>query len=123
MDHAELGHIVTGQSGPEDVSNLWICYPLGVRENYHAREESDDHPCAFNHKVGSWPLRSIYGSDIHVMLALRRRSRQVVVTNEKFNGPDMVGELLGKGQRVADQPGHALPQRVVEPFDVIGFAG
>ena len=44
------------------------------------------------------------GSDIHVMLALRRRSRQVVVTNEQFNGPDMVGELLGKGQRVADQP-------------------
>jgi hypothetical protein len=44
------------------------------------------------------------GSDIHVMLALRRRSRQVVVTNEKLNGPDMVGELLGKGQGVADQP-------------------
>jgi hypothetical protein len=63
------------------------------------------------------------GSDIHVMLALRRRSRQVVVTNEKFNGPNMVGELLGKGQRVADQPGHALPQCIVEPFDVIGFAG
>jgi len=61
------------------------------------------------------------GSAIHVMLALRRRSRQVVVTNEKFNGPDMVGELLGKGQRVADQPGHALPQRVVEPLHVIGF--
>src|SRR5215831_11467596 len=61
------------------------------------------------------------GSDIHVMLALRRRSRQVVVTNKQFNGPDMVGELLGKGQRGADQPGHALPQRVVEPFEVIGF--
>jgi len=25
------------------------------------------------------------------------------VTNEKFNGPDMIRELLGKGQRVADQ--------------------
>jgi len=48
------------------------------------------------------------------MLALRRRSRQIVVT-------DMVGELLGKGQRVAHQPGHALSQGVVEPFDVIGF--
>src|SRR4051812_42124927 len=46
---------------------------------------------------------SLFGSDIHVMLALRRRSRQVVVTNEQFNGPDMVGELLGKGQRSADQ--------------------
>src|SRR5215470_13686162 len=65
--------------------------------------------------------RSLGGSDIHVMLALCRRSRQVVVTNEQFNGPDMVGELLGKGQRGADQSGHALPQRVVEPFDVIGF--
>ena len=63
------------------------------------------------------------GSDIHVMLALRRRSRQIVMTDEELNGPDMVGELLGKGQRCADQPGHALPQRVVEPFDVIGFAG
>ena len=47
---------------------------------------------------------SFAGSDIHVMLALRRRSRQVVVTNEKLNGPDMVGELLGKRQRRADQP-------------------
>jgi hypothetical protein len=54
------------------------------------------------------------------MLALRRRSRQVVVTNEKFNDPDMVGELLGKGQRAADQTGHALPQGIVETFDVIG---
>jgi hypothetical protein len=31
------------------------------------------------------------GSDIHVMLALRRRSRQVVVADEELNGPDMVG--------------------------------
>jgi alkanesulfonate monooxygenase SsuD/methylene tetrahydromethanopterin reductase-like flavin-dependent oxidoreductase (luciferase family) len=44
------------------------------------------------------------GSAIHVMLALCRRSRQVVVADEELNGPDMVGELLGKGQRVADQP-------------------
>src|SRR5215831_18784897 len=43
------------------------------------------------------------GSDIHVMLALCRHSRQVVVTNEELNGPDMVSKLLGKGQRVADQ--------------------
>jgi len=57
------------------------------------------------------------------MLALRRHSRQVVVTNEKFNGPDMVGEPLGKGQRVADQPRNTLAERVVEPFNVIGFAG
>ena len=55
------------------------------------------------------------------MLALRRRSRQIVVTDEELNGPDMVDELLGKGQRGADQPGHTLPQRVVEPFDGSGF--
>jgi len=30
------------------------------------------------------------GSDIPVMLALRRCSRQVVVTDEKLNGPDMI---------------------------------
>src|SRR5712691_5024211 len=48
--------------------------------------------------------RSHWGSAVHVMLALRRCSRQIVVTDEELNGTDMVGELLGKGQRVADQP-------------------
>ena len=43
------------------------------------------------------------------------------MADEELNGPNMVGERLGKGQRVAHQPGHALPQRVVETFDVIGF--
>jgi hypothetical protein len=56
------------------------------------------------------------------MLALRHRSRQIVVTDEELHGTDMVGELLGKGQRVADQPCNALPQRGVSTFDVIGFA-
>jgi hypothetical protein len=37
-----------------------------------------------------------YGSDIHVMLALRRSSRQVVVANKQLDGTDMIGELLGK---------------------------
>ena len=36
------------------------------------------------------------GSDIHVMLALRRRSRQVVVTNKQLDGTDMPGELPGE---------------------------
>jgi hypothetical protein len=44
------------------------------------------------------------GSDIHVMLALRRSSRQVVVADEHFDGPDMIGELLGKRQRFAYEP-------------------
>ena len=36
------------------------------------------------------------GSDVHVMLALRRSSREVVVADEELNGTDMVRELLGK---------------------------
>jgi hypothetical protein len=54
--------------------------------------------------------RSPLGRDIHVMLALRRSSRQIVVTDEELDGPDMVGELLEKGQHVADQPCNVLPQ-------------
>jgi hypothetical protein len=46
---------------------------------------------------------SFAGSDIHVMLALRRNSCQIVVTDEELDGPAMVGELLGKGQRLAYQ--------------------
>jgi len=46
-------------------------------------------------------LRSISGSDIHVMLALCRSSRQVVVADEELYGTNMVGELLGKRQRLA----------------------
>ena len=57
------------------------------------------------------------------MLALRRNSCQIVVTDEELDGPDMVGELLGKGQRLAHQTGHPLTQRAVEAFDVIGFTG
>jgi hypothetical protein len=41
------------------------------------------------------------------MLALRRHFRQVVVTNEKFNGPNMISELLGRlllDSRVVDLP-------------------
>ena len=35
-----------------------------------------------------------YGSDIHVMLALRGSPGQVIVTNKQHNGADMVDELL-----------------------------
>jgi len=34
------------------------------------------------------------GSAIHVMLALRPSSRQVVVANEQLDGPDMIREFL-----------------------------
>jgi hypothetical protein len=78
------------------------------------------------HPIGCWERSALQGggcwlgSDIHVMLALCCRSRQVVMANEELHGPDMVGELLGKRQRRAYQPRNALSQRVVEPFDVIG---
>jgi hypothetical protein len=41
-------------------------------------------------------LRSFFGSDIHVMLALRRSFREVVVTDKQLDGTDMMSELLGK---------------------------
>jgi hypothetical protein len=42
-------------------------------------------PCVYRHDMGS---------DIHVMLALCRSSRQVVVADEELNGTHMIGELL-----------------------------
>ena len=39
-------------------------------------------------------LTTNFGSDIHVMLALRRSPRQGIVTNKQLHGTDMVGELL-----------------------------
>jgi hypothetical protein len=44
------------------------------------------------------------------------------MANEELKGTDMVGELLGKRQRRVYQTRNALSQRVVESFDVIGFA-
>jgi hypothetical protein len=44
------------------------------------------------------------------------------MANEELDGPDMVGELLGKRSRRTYQTRNALAQRVVEPLDVIGFA-
>src|SRR5262245_27696584 len=61
------------------------------------------------------------GSDIHVMLALRHSSCQIVVADEQLDGTDMVRELLGKRQRFTHQTGHALAQCVVEALDVIRF--
>jgi hypothetical protein len=57
------------------------------------------------------------------MLALCCGSRQVVVADEELDGTDMMGELLGKRQRLTYQARHALAQRIVEALDVIGFAG
>jgi hypothetical protein len=49
------------------------------------------------------------------MLALRRSSRQLVVAHKQLDGTDMMGEFRGKRQRFADQPCHALAQRVALP--------
>src|SRR5262249_28293677 len=45
----------------------------------------------------------------------------VIVADEEFDGTDMVFYLLGEGQRGAYEARKALPQGVVEPFDMIGF--
>ena len=64
---------------------------------------------------------SCFGSDVHVMLTLHRRSRQVVVADEQLDGANVIGKFLGKRQRLAYQTGNTLSQSVVEPLDVIGF--
>ena len=43
------------------------------------------------------------------------------MADEEFDSPDVILDLLGEGQRGADEAREALPQRVVEPFDMIGF--
>jgi hypothetical protein len=42
------------------------------------------------------------------------------MTDEVFDGPDMVGQLFGECQRVTHQTGDALPQGVVEALKMIG---
>jgi hypothetical protein len=64
-----------------------------------------------------------FGGDIHVMLALRLRFRQVVVADKHLDGTDVVIKLFGKRQRTAHQTGYPLTQRVIKPFNVVGFAG
>jgi hypothetical protein len=48
--------------------------------------------------------RASVGSALHVMLALRHSSREVVVADKQLDSTDMMSELFGKRQRVADQP-------------------
>ena len=45
------------------------------------------------------------------------------MADEVFDGADMVRQLLREGQRVTDEAGDALPQRVIEALNMIGFAG
>jgi hypothetical protein len=40
------------------------------------------------------------------------------VADKHLDGPDMIGELLGKGQRLTDEPGDPLPQRMVEALNM-----
>ena len=46
----------------------------------------------------------------------------MTISFKGVHGTDMIGQLLGKRQRCADQPCNALPQRVVKAFDGMGFA-
>ncbi len=43
------------------------------------------------------------------------------MADEKFDGANVILYLLGEGQRGAYEARQALPQGVVEPFDVIRF--
>jgi hypothetical protein len=43
------------------------------------------------------------------------------MADEVFDSITMVRQLFGEGQGVPDEAGDALPQRVVEPLEVIGF--
>ena len=43
------------------------------------------------------------GSDVHVMLALHGSFHQVVVTDEHFDGTNMIDEFLGERQCLAHQ--------------------
>src|SRR5438067_670404 len=59
-------------------------------------------PSGSPNRSATWPTNTVTkgrcsqgGGALHVMLALRCRSRQVVVADEELNGLDMVGELLG----------------------------
>ena len=45
------------------------------------------------------------------------------MANEILDGSDMVGQLFGRRQGFARQPGNTLPQGVVEAFNMIGFPG
>ena len=45
------------------------------------------------------------------------------MADEVFDGTDMVRQLFGEGQRVADEAGDALPHSIIEALDMIGCAG
>ena len=48
-------------------------------------------------------LACLVGSDVHVMLALHGSFQQVIVTDEHFDGTNMIDEFLGERQRLAHQ--------------------
>jgi len=45
------------------------------------------------------------------------------VTDEVADCTDVIFDFLGDRQRAAHQPRNSPAERVVEPLDVIGFAG
>jgi len=47
----------------------------------------------------------------------------MVMADEVLDRTDMVRQLFGEGQRVPDEAGDALPQRLLEALDVMRFPG
>ena len=48
---------------------------------------------------------------------------EVIVANEVLNGTNVMGQLLGEGECIAHEPRYPLPQRIVEPLNMLGFPG
>src|SRR2546422_10001431 len=77
------------------------CVSLNLLRMLHFRSWWTPSRCRRGHCAAP-PLESAkIGSDIHVMLALRRRSRQVVVAKKQLDSTNVIGEFLGKRQRGA----------------------
>jgi hypothetical protein len=62
-------------------------------------------------------------SNSHVLLALRHRSRSLVMAHTQREGTDRMGELRGQRHCVASQPCTALAPRGVATCDGMGCAG
>jgi hypothetical protein len=61
---------------------------------------------------------------IGVMVVLHRvccHFRQIVMADAPLDGPDVMLDCLGERQRCTDETGESLPERIVEPLNVIGY--
>src|SRR5262245_44207547 len=72
-----------------------VARPCGAHKAM-LRAAARPHSAESTHFMAALQHPEALGSDIHVMLILRRSPRQAVVTNKQLDGTDMVCELLGK---------------------------